>query len=596
MTDVTTLTYAYDATTLEYTAEVTQIEASGLGPPGPSSDAGDVQALIDTAIASLTTGAPLTLDTLNELAAAIGDDPDFVGTLTTAFATKISNSLLNANTLVKADDDDTPTALTIPEQALVGRITGGVIAALSAAQVKTLLALNNVDNTSDVGKPVSTAQATADTAIGTAAASDATSKVSTHAALASGVHGITSAAATVLDDTTTAAMLTTLGAQPVDTDLTTIAGLTATTDNMIQSVGSAWASRTPAQVKTALALTPGTDVQAYDADLATIAGLTATTDNMIQSVGSAWASRTPAQVKTALALTIGTNVQAWSAVLDALAAQTDLAVVDGGTGASTAAGAAANLAVLPSVGWTPEASLPTYSSGTGTNVVVFTATTDATTRMSVGWKIRFTQSTVKYGIITALTATSITAYLGTDYTTTTGNPTTFDVSPSRAPLGFPMSPAKWTVTVTDTGNAAKSSPVSGTWYGDTGLSATGPHIDVPIGVWRVWAKAHIVASSTPTGTGTPSLSYQFITMSTGTTTESDPASTTGVSLSTTVTATITSEANGLQGILSTAPIVVTCAASTPYYLNTKTGSSLTAAIALRGDVNTTRLFAECAYL
>lgn len=44
--------------------------------------------------------------------------------------------------------------------------------------------------------------------------------------------------------------------QPLDSDLTTIAGLTATTDNMIQSVGSAWASRTPAQVRTALTLVP----------------------------------------------------------------------------------------------------------------------------------------------------------------------------------------------------------------------------------------------------------------------------------------------------------------------------------------------------
>jgi hypothetical protein len=42
--------------------------------------------------------------------------------------------------------------------------------------------------------------------------------------------------------------------QPLDSDLTTIAGLTATTDNIIQSVGSAWASRTPTQVKTALSL------------------------------------------------------------------------------------------------------------------------------------------------------------------------------------------------------------------------------------------------------------------------------------------------------------------------------------------------------
>lgn len=36
--------------------------------------------------------------------------------------------------------------------------------------------------------------------------------------------------------------------QPLDADLTTIAGLTATTNNFIQSKSSAWASRTPAQV------------------------------------------------------------------------------------------------------------------------------------------------------------------------------------------------------------------------------------------------------------------------------------------------------------------------------------------------------------
>jgi len=39
----------------------------------------------------------------------------------------------------------------------------------------------------------------------------------------------------------------------------------------------------------------GVDVQAYDADLTTIAGLTATTDNFMQAKSSAWASRTPAQ-------------------------------------------------------------------------------------------------------------------------------------------------------------------------------------------------------------------------------------------------------------------------------------------------------------
>jgi hypothetical protein len=42
--------------------------------------------------------------------------------------------------------------------------------------------------------------------------------------------------------------------QPLDADITTIAGLTATTDNFLVSVSSAWASRTPAQVKTTLSL------------------------------------------------------------------------------------------------------------------------------------------------------------------------------------------------------------------------------------------------------------------------------------------------------------------------------------------------------
>lgn len=44
------------------------------------------------------------------------------------------------------------------------------------------------------------------------------------------------------------------GKQPVDSDLTTIAGLTATTDNFMQAKAGAWASRTVAQVKSDLSL------------------------------------------------------------------------------------------------------------------------------------------------------------------------------------------------------------------------------------------------------------------------------------------------------------------------------------------------------
>lgn len=47
--------------------------------------------------------------------------------------------------------------------------------------------------------------------------------------------------------------------QPLDSNLTTLAGLTPTTNNFITSVGGAWASRTPSQVKTTLSIS-NTDV------------------------------------------------------------------------------------------------------------------------------------------------------------------------------------------------------------------------------------------------------------------------------------------------------------------------------------------------
>lgn len=53
------------------------------------------QALIDASISALVDTAPGTLDTLNELAAALGDDPNFATTMTTALATKTEKYAAN---------------------------------------------------------------------------------------------------------------------------------------------------------------------------------------------------------------------------------------------------------------------------------------------------------------------------------------------------------------------------------------------------------------------------------------------------------------------------------------------------------------------
>jgi hypothetical protein len=52
-------------------------------------------------------------------------------------------STFNANTILKADTDNTPEALTIAEQRIVGRITSGEITGLTATQIRTLI---NVEN------------------------------------------------------------------------------------------------------------------------------------------------------------------------------------------------------------------------------------------------------------------------------------------------------------------------------------------------------------------------------------------------------------------------------------------------------------------
>ena len=50
--------------------------------------AAEVQTAIDAALAALVDTAPGTLDTLNKLAAALGDDPNFAATITSALALK----------------------------------------------------------------------------------------------------------------------------------------------------------------------------------------------------------------------------------------------------------------------------------------------------------------------------------------------------------------------------------------------------------------------------------------------------------------------------------------------------------------------------
>jgi hypothetical protein len=107
----------------------------------------------------------------------------------TVFRVKIGDGVTAWNDMPYAGGDG-PIAIEdieglADELAALAPIANPTFTGTVSGVTKSMVGLGNVDNTSDVNKPVSTAQATADTAVATAAAADATTKA--NAALAAAI-------------------------------------------------------------------------------------------------------------------------------------------------------------------------------------------------------------------------------------------------------------------------------------------------------------------------------------------------------------------------------------------------------------------------
>jgi hypothetical protein len=149
--------------------------------------------------------------------------------------------------------------------------------------------------------------------------------------------------------------------QAYDAGLQSISGLTTSADQMIYTTaldtyattGLTAAGRAilddadASAQRTTLGLVIGTNVQAYDAELAAIAALAVTDSNFIVGNGTTWVAESGATARTSLGLgSIATQASSSVSITGgSITGITDLAVADGGTGASDAGTARTNLGV-----------------------------------------------------------------------------------------------------------------------------------------------------------------------------------------------------------------------------------------------------------
>ncbi len=231
-------------------------------------------------------------------------------------------------------------------------------------------------------------------------------------------------------------------------------------------------------------------------------------------------------------------------------------------------------------GWISTAVSLTYSSVDGATGVCTTGS-DLTGVIPGGARLKFTQTTVKYFIVTAIDATTITFWGGTDYTLVNAAVSAVSWSPAKVPLGFNPDPTKWTVETNQAADAAKTTPVNGTWYGDTGLSATGPNIVIPIGAWRVYYQVYESASAATAITCTSQVS---LSTSTTAVTDADLTAVLLGGVTTTARQTLFREK------------VLVLAAKATYYLICRTTVNSQTTIGHAGGTVPTIIRAVCAYL
>lgn len=242
-----------------------------------------------------------------------------------------------------------------------------------------------------------------------------------------------------------------------------------------------------------------------------------------------------------------------------------------------------DLTGLPDTGWLATGESWAYSSWSATTRIgVITVPTDATTKYTPKNRIRFSQTTggTKYGIIVAVTATTLTVFFPVGTTFNNETITSPVYSPLDSPLGFNTDKTQWMLELIDTSLRQQASAVVLTYYNVGSLSLV-----LGVGLWEL---GYLVGVQNNAGGGIATMLVAL----------SDANNNANYSdLRASVELSLASSNINSYGAHVSANTVKKLTSQTTVYLNLAINSGgISSTIYYRGDKAPTRIYAYCAYL
>jgi hypothetical protein len=248
-----------------------------LATPTATADAA-TKGYVDTAVANVVASAPAALDTLNELAAALGNDASFSTTITTSIATKLPKS---GGTMTGAIDMGsskitslgTPTAATdAVNKTYIDTLYGSTVAAATSATSAAASATAAATSASSAATSASSALTSQ-----TAAATSATSAAASATAAATSATSAAASATAAANSATNAALSATAAATSASSAATSATSSASSAATALTQASNAATSATSAAASATAAANSATSAATSATSAATSASSAATT-------------------------------------------------------------------------------------------------------------------------------------------------------------------------------------------------------------------------------------------------------------------------------------------------------------------------------